>query len=175
MPLLSRNFEDYNIDQFTYLRDNEIIPTKLFLGRVVNIPYMHKTVLVPKLLSDEKLIVHQTAGYLCNQVYLHGFYLNVNEEYREKISNLADELEKEYFESSLSSPPILNEALKYRRFLLKNDFDCNFSYKHLQEALYPIDNTNNVIKKLCHGVPEEITSESFGLYYDIFILGYNCD
>lgn len=128
-------------------------------------------------------VIHQVGGYACNHVYLDATIL-VPKDYA-KINALA----KHYDDSCLGQYYLtLSQANDYAECLKTLlGVDCDNTYDHLQEGIYPIDaKRQNIGKLACDILPEDLDnlidwewdSQKFGGIigrWHLFILGENCD
>lgn len=76
-------------------------------------------------------------------------------------------LEKEWYASNVGwfHGPTLTDALEYRETLKKHigeAVDCDQSYRHFNEAIYPIDCSREVLAQVC----TDEFSESFADYFE---------
>lgn len=109
-------FEDYLTD--------DLIPS-LFVGYLADTKYKFKDDL-------GKNISHQTAGYACNQIKLHGILL-------ESDNPIVTRLSRNYIDSCISRYPSLETLNSYNAFLKGHGLSCENDYDYFQEAFYPID------------------------------------
>jgi len=170
--------KEYNFPEFMKLE----LPM-LVLGIVVN----HDFPLDYKATKDWNFLKlqHQTSGHACNRVYVYGLPLTPREPVKIKL------ISDGWLDSDMGcfGKP-LDEVLKYREQIkVLFDVDCNYTYEHLEEGIYPIDySRENLDKMATHidGIPENpdelLVWESklsalFGCInrWHIFILGENCD
>jgi len=162
---------------FEYISD-KYLPV-LFLAK-------NSTYNLPKDKKVETLeyIAHQTAGFACNQHYLVGKILSP----KDKTLIAMYKLEKEYLESNSGfMNTSLDEIISYRQKLNQLlGVDCNHTYTHFEEGIYPIDYSKETIEKL---VKKRTLKETRSFMkqvekmdrlpcinlWNIFILGQNSD
>ena len=130
-------------------------------------------------------IAHQTAGVRCNQHPMIGTILEPREEVKDKIRNISDY----WLDSNCGAWGVsLNELVTYRKQLQELlGVDCNISYEDFEEAIYPIDCTQENLKKLAKDkLPKDLdklikwennSDQVFGIFHrwKLYILGENCD
>jgi len=172
--------KEIDTSQYEYIPDSEL--PVLVLGIYVYSHYGERHKMRGR---DWKKIAHQTAGNACHSHYIVGTILEPKPELKTKI----DMLNKCWLDSNCGVFGVsLDEILKYRE-QLRDLFgvDCNSSYDHFEEALYPIDCNRNSIEAMTNEeLPEELddfidfkspADKMIGCInrWSLFILGENCD
>jgi len=130
-------------------------------------------------------IAHQTAGVGCHQHYMVGTILQPRPEVIIPIKAIIDN----WFDTSYGALGVtLDNIMAYRKQL--NELlgvDCNSSYEHFEEGIYPIDCSPQVIRKLAvdemHDNLDDFIKFRSGLHklcdsfcrWNLFILGENSD
>jgi len=174
------SFETYGTQSLVADGDVAISDIKLLFARYL-IPedYNFERPTSLSLLPEEKLYTHQTSGYYCYHPYLRGWYLDVREEFKNKLRELVKKLIIAYdggnYDVGCWS---LNSLIEYRETLKSYfpDFNCNCSHKYLQEALYPIDGSYELAKKYLKGGPDLTTKQiPLLVFYNLFIVTENSD
>ena len=129
-------------------------------------------------------IQHQTAGYACHQVYMDATILTPREPEKLHILN------REYSDSCINMWGLTLEcAITYRQRI--NELfgvDCNEIFQYLEEGIYPIDATQENLKKLSKDhLPKNLDNlidwegkkweKMCGCIgrWQIYVLGDNCD
>ena len=129
-------------------------------------------------------IAHQTAGHGCHQQYMVGTILTMTHTAEE----IARALNETWFESDCGVFGVtMNELENYRAQLRGYGLDCNLSYPKFEEAIYPIDLNDAVLKTLATDkLPKDLDDllefegdmdKLCGMIgrWELFILGENCD
>jgi len=129
-------------------------------------------------------IQHQTAGYACHQVYMDATILKPREPEKLHIIN------REYSDSCINMWGLTIDCIVAYRQKIIDLFgvDCNETFQYLEEGIYPIDATQENLKKLCKDrLPKDLNNlvdwkdNSFGKFcgimgrWQVYILGDNCD
>jgi len=129
-------------------------------------------------------VQHQTAGYACHQVYMDATILKPREPEKLHILN------REYSDSCINMWGLtLDDAVTYRQRIIDLfGVDCNDTFHYLEEGIYPIDATQENLKKLCKDrLPKDLDNlidwqdktldKMFGFIgrWQVYILGDNCD
>lgn len=131
-------------------------------------------------------IAHQTAGHGCHQHYFFGTILKPRKQTLDKIKEINDSwLETD---AGCLSYPSLDDLLKYRNQLKTLlGVDCNYSYADFEEAIYPVDCTEeNLTKLTSEKLPKNLDNliswnnkieKLLGCFgrWNLYILGENCD
>lgn len=130
-------------------------------------------------------ICWQGSGHGCSHTYIQGLLLEPNPETLNKMWKLSHD----YVNSCLGAFGLsFNDISEYRGRIQK-DFkaDCQYSYRHLSEAVYPMDYDPEVLWRMTAGTfpkdPDDMINwkdalgQLYGLIgrWNIFILGENCD
>jgi hypothetical protein len=171
-------------DNYQYIEDGEL--PVLVLGIPIHWQYPETYNAKP---SDEfqwRKIVHQTAGYACRQHYIEGLVLPVTS----KVKDFMRLIESRYIETQICQPARLETAVSYQAEL-KRMFGgavcCENSYHMLEEGIYPIDVTAEVLEILTTAkLPKELDDliqwesdleQLCGILgrWHLFILGENSD
>lgn len=129
-------------------------------------------------------IAHQTAGHGCNQHYMIATILNPTK----TAKKLMKELNNIWLDSDCGVFGVELDSIKfYREKLLSYNLDCNNSYHNFEEGIYPIDFTNETLRKLTNdSFPTDLDnlikfdtkiSKFCGSInrFHLYILGENCD
>jgi hypothetical protein len=135
MSLNLKTVNIQNIDKYKYIDDNSL---PLFLLGVVRFDedsnenfnfFNFKNCNIDNL-------QHQVSGILCHSVTLYGYAFNpINDKYYKLI----EELDKKYYNSSIHNNPKLSELSEYSNVIKQYNLNCEYSYIHLREGIYPID------------------------------------
>jgi hypothetical protein len=101
-------------------------------------------------------LAHQSGGISCNQSYFFATFLNPKST---KVLENIILLQNKWFESNVGAfGTSLDSIIEYREDIKKLfGVDCNSSWKKFQESVYPIDCTDENIKKLTdESFPEDL-------------------
>jgi hypothetical protein len=99
-------------------------------------------------------VVHQTAGHACHQHYMWAMELEPNRAARTLMAELNHDVRLENL--GLFGVP-LDEVLYYRGRIQEFGLDCNGSYPDLEEAIYPIDCSVEVVRQVSDTpVPDDL-------------------
>lgn len=179
------NSKKFNYEEYNYFEEYDL--PKLILGIKIDpkYPYLEEY----KFKDSNKWIKigHQTAGHACHQHYFIATIVTPKSEVVNKIKDICDE----YLDSDIGCFGVsLNEIINYSKLLKNNlDVDCLMSYKYFEEAIYPIDYSEENLKKLTDDVfPDDLneliewdSDRKFHKFigcigrWGIYILGGNCD
>jgi hypothetical protein len=135
--------------------------------------------------SGWRLIKHYSAGHGCHSRLMYGKLLLPREEIKPKLHDI----DYNWYDTDTGIfGTSLDDVLKYRSQLNEIlDVDCNQSYHHFEEAIYPIDCTPENIRKLAvDPVPDSLdqlivfdsgVDRMLGVMgrWKLYILGDNCD
>ena len=100
---------------------------------------------------------HQTAGLACHSVEIEGIILQP----RPRVLAAMQLIERHWYDSCMGAiQTSLDEILHYRmqlRDLVHPLADCNRSYMHLEEGLYPLDVHVGVLRDICENtLPDDL-------------------
>ena len=103
------------------------------------------------------LIDHQTSGIACGRLEARGVLLRP----RPRVLAGMQLIERHWFDTSMGAfGTTLEDVLYYRmqlRDLIHPQADCNFSYALLEEAVYPIDTSVEVLREICEDeIPDSL-------------------
>ena len=127
-------------------------------------------------------IMHQSGGISCHHHYLQAWKLNPQPKIEANIFRLNNYWERHGC-CSLGGVP-MDEILTYRHQLQTwFGVDCNWSYRNFEEGLYPIDITDENLKKMCtNEIPKNHSDMIFSYgktvvpiigLFNLYILGNN--
>ncbi|MBI1969849.1 hypothetical protein HYS48_04090 [Candidatus Woesearchaeota archaeon] len=133
---------------------------------------------------DWILLAHKTGGVSCNQHHMAATILQPKPE----TVRLMEALHKRWYESECGAPASLDEILEYRQQLLSAGVDCNNSYPHFEEGIYPIDCSVEIVRRLASDTVPDNFDDAFIQWKDhlergfgaarrwhLYILGENSD
>lgn len=154
----------------------------LFFGFVQEHDYLRKYIGKGKWEKRLKHIHTQTGGLACNQVYLTGVFV----EPTETALKLMIKLNSKYLDSNLGAfhEARLSDILQYEKLIktFGKALTCNVSFPHFEEAVYPIDDSDEartILTKedvlLPDDVREMIANADFIINWSFFVLGEICD
>lgn len=169
------------LDRFRYPKEEDL--PILVLGILISPDYV-RTYSAKKKYKFE-CIAHQTAGHGCHTQYIFGIRL------KPYVPDTLRLIEEKFFESDIGAfGQSLDSILEYRRMIQDIfDVDCNHSYQDLEEGFYPIDFSNENLRKMAVNfkmIPDnpdkmivwkDKMDELIGCInrWGIYILGKNCD
>jgi hypothetical protein len=135
--------------QIDFKYSQESFYPKLFLGAVHKFPYCSKCGGAEETriynMPGAELIAHQSGGLACNQLYLQGFFFDINSEYSEFIKKL----DKLYYESNAGCfGGLLFEIINYQKLIKEINADCDSCYELFEESVYPLDLSVDLIKNM---------------------------
>lgn len=91
-------------------------------------------------------LCHQTCGHACHHIHMTARVLTPTPEMHDLMKDIADHW---YYSDVGVFGTSLNDILIYRTQLQRLGLDCNREYPDFEEAVYPIDSSVDVVRRIC--------------------------